>query len=113
MPTLTREAAGAIFRDLEQAEAERVKLADLSRTIGWDRASQSHAIREGLLDAKQARPGPGNPYSVTRDDAITLLLAALLAVAAGVAIAAMLRGLKAQGVTGDLAAEVLHATVRT
>jgi hypothetical protein len=111
MPTTTL-AAAAILRDLEQAEAERIKLADLSRRIGWDKASQSHAVTEGLLDARRLG-GPGNPYGITRDDAITLLLAALLAVAAGVAIAAMLRGLKAQGVTGDLAAEVLHATVRT
>jgi len=37
----------------------------------------------------------------------------VLAVAAGIAIASALRGVKGAGMTGDLAAEVLHATTRT
>lgn len=112
MSTCTIDAAG-ILRDLEQAEADRIRLADLSRRIGWDRASQSHAITDHLLEAEQDRPGPGNPYTVTLDEAFTLLLAAVLACAAGAAIVAMLRGLKGAGVTGGLAAEVLRATVQT
>jgi hypothetical protein len=108
-PTL---AAAAILRDLEQAKAERVKLADLSRRIGWDKSLQSRAVHEGLLDVEQPG-GRGYPYMVTRDDAFTLLLAALVAVAAGIAVASALRGLKGTGVTGPLAAEVLRATIPT
>jgi hypothetical protein len=104
--------AAAILRDIEQAEAERVRLADLSRRIGWDKSLQSRALAEGLLEAERS-PGRGHPYTITRDDAVTLLLAAVLAFAAGVAIASMLRGLKAQGVTGDLAADVLRTTSPT
>lgn len=111
MPTNSL-AAAAILRDLEQAEAERIKLADLSRRIGWDKASQSHAVTEGLLDARRLG-GPGNPYGITRDDAFTLLLAALVAVSSGIAVASALRGLKGTGVTGPLAAEVLRKTVPT
>ena len=111
MPSNTFDAA-AILRDLEQADAERVPLVKIARPIGWDASSQSHAIAEGLLDARRLG-GRGNPYGITRDDAITLLLAAVLAVAAGIAIAAALRGLKGAGVTGQLAADVLRATVPT
>lgn len=111
MPTNTL-AAAAILRDLEQAEADRIKLADLSRAIGWDKWSQSQAVNEGLLDARRLG-GQGNPYGITRDDAIMLLLAAVLAFAAGVAIGSMLRGVKGAGMTSDLAAEVLRATAQT
>jgi hypothetical protein len=112
MPTNTFDAA-SILRDIERADqAEAVRLADLSRRIGWDKSSQSHAVHEGLLEAFRLG-GQGNAYGITRDDAMNLLLAAVLAVAAGVAIASMLRGLKSAGVTGQLAADVLHATVPT
>ena len=111
MPSNTIDAA-AILRDIDQAEAERIKLADLSRAIGWDASSQSHAVAEGLLDARRLG-GQGNPYGISRDDAFTLLLAAVFAVAAGIAIASALRAFKGTGITGDLAAEVLHATVQT
>lgn len=104
--------AAAILHDLERADAERVRLADLSRRIGWDKSLQSRALAEGLLEAERG-PGRGHPYTITRDDALTLLLAALVAIAAGVAIGSALRGLKGTGVTGDLAAEVLRATVPT
>jgi hypothetical protein len=111
--TLTREAAAGILRDLEQAEADRIQLADLSRRIGWSYAQQSKAISTGALEAERLETDRRYPYVITQDEALTLLLAAVLAVAAGIAIVAALRGLKGAGVTGQLAADVLHATVPT
>jgi hypothetical protein len=111
VPTKTFDAA-ALLQHVEHAQGERVKLADIARPVGWDATSQSRALAEGLLEAERLG-GQGNPYGITRDDAMRLLLAAVLAVAAGVAIAAMLRGLRDLGVTGDSAAEVLHRVVQT
>jgi hypothetical protein len=104
MDTSTIDAA-AILRDIEQAEADRLKLADLSRAIGWSRAQQSKAIAAHLIDAEPGY-GPGKPYTVTKDEARTLLFAAVLAIAAGVAIAVMLRGVKGANLPADLAAAV-------
>ena len=101
-----------MLRDLERAEAERVRLADLSRRIGWDRASQSRAISAHLLEAEHGR-GPGGPYTVTRDEALKLLLAAVLALLAGAAVVAALRGVKSAGLTGPSAAAAIHALVQT
>jgi hypothetical protein len=112
MGSTTIDAAG-ILRDLEHEQAEAVRLADLSRRIGWSYAQQSKAISTGVLEAKRLEADRRLPYVITHDEAITLLLAAVLAVAAGIAIAAALRGLKGAGVTGQLAADVLHATVPT
>jgi hypothetical protein len=108
MDTSTIDAA-AILRDIDQAEAERVRLADLSRAIGWSRAQQSKAIAAGLLEAEPGS-GPGHPYTVSKDEARTLLLAAILAIAAGVAIAIMLRGVKGAGLSGDLTEALLANT---
>jgi hypothetical protein len=86
-----------------------VRLRDLSSLIGWTETGQRYAVRTGLLEAEKVRNAPGQPYRITSDEACTLLLAALLALAAGVAIAVMLRGVKGAGLTGDAAA----ATIRS
>jgi hypothetical protein len=103
----------AILRDLERAEAERVQLADLSRRIGWSYAQQSKAISSGALEAERDLSDRRHPYLITRDEATTLLLAAVLALAAGVAIAAMLRGVKGAGLVGPAAAAALRSAVPT
>jgi hypothetical protein len=104
-PLFDPASAAAILRDIDQG-AERVRLAALSPRLGLTPKAQNTMIREHLLAAERLG-GRGNPYAITRDDARTLLLAALLAVAAGVAIAVMFRGLINAGVTGKTAAEVL------
>jgi hypothetical protein len=113
MTSVTIDAA-AILRDLERVQAERVRLVDLSRRIGWSEVQQSKAIRAGLLEAERDATEPRTrPYTITRDEALTLLLAAVLALLAGAAIAAALRGVKSAGLTGPVAAEALHAIVQT
>jgi hypothetical protein len=114
MTSVTIDAA-AILRDLERAaEAERVRLVDLSRRIGWSEVQQSKAIRAGLLEAERDPTEPRTrPYTITRDDAFTLLLAAVLAFLAGSAIASALRGVQSAGLTGPAAAAAVHAIVQT
>jgi hypothetical protein len=85
-----------------------VRLPDISQQIGWTRTGRQYAIREGLLEAEQVRNARGKPYRLTSDEAATLLLAAMLALAAGVAIAVMLRGVKGAGVTGAAAAAAIR-----
>jgi hypothetical protein len=94
----------AILSEIDQAE--QVRLRDLSRQVGWTQTGQKYAIRKGLLAAEPAERG--RAYVVSRDEAYTLLLAALLAFAAGVAIAAMLRALKGAGLEGAAAADAIR-----
>ena len=84
-----------------------VRLRDLSPRIGWTPTGQKYAIREGLLEAEHTR-GPRSSYLITKDEACTLLLAAMLALAAGVAIAVMLRSCKGAGITGAAAAAAIR-----
>jgi hypothetical protein len=94
---------------LEQLEHDDyVWLREFSERIGWTDQGRRYAVREGLLEAEKIRNAPGQPYRITSDEACTLLLAALLALAAGVAIAVMLRGVKGAGLTGDAAAAVIR-----
>src|SRR5262249_555194 len=82
-------------------------LRALGAQIGLGGPARRYAIREGLI-----KPEPlgkrCDGYRVNRDEALTLLLAAALAIAAGVAIAVMLRGLKNSGLTGTAAETVLR-----
>jgi len=98
------DAAG-ILADLDQAATWR--LTELRSRLGVSPDAQNTLIAEGLLEAEHV-PGRGSPYAITTDEARTLLLAVVLAVAAGVALAIMLRGVKGAGITGDLAAELLR-----
>ena len=96
---------------LEQIERDKwVGLRDFSERIGWTDTGRRYAIREGLLEAEKVRNAPGQPYRITRDEACTLLFAAMLALAAGVAIAVMLRGVKGAGLTGGAAAAAIRST---
>jgi hypothetical protein len=96
----------AILADIERREF--MPLPELGAKIGLGEQARKHAIHEGLIDANK-RPSRLGGYTVSRDEAITLLLAAALAIAAGVAIATMLRGIKGAGVTGAAAAAALQA----
>jgi hypothetical protein len=112
-PLFDQARASAILAEIEQAkQAERMRLADLSRALGITPKSQNHLIATGLLDAERLG-GRGNPYAISTDEARTLLLAVVLAVAAGVAISIMLRGVKDAGLVGPAAAAALRSAVPT
>ena len=104
-PVVESIDARAILGKIEQSPY--VRLPDISKQIGWTRTGRQYAIREGLLEA-EPMGGRGNPYRLTRDEACKLLYAALLALAAGVAIAVMLRAVKGTGVTGAAAAAAIR-----
>jgi hypothetical protein len=110
-PLFDPARTSAILAEIDRAPG-RVRLADLSPQLGLTPKIQNTVIREGLLEVDRLG-GRGNPYVISPDEARKLLLAALLAVAAGVALAIMLRGLEGAGVTGKVAAEVLSSTVKT
>lgn len=77
-------------------DAEVIPLPVVRELAGWDRDAQSDAVKEGLIRPIDQR-GKANCYQVTRDDAALILVAAVLAFAAGVAVIAMLRGLQGAG----------------
>lgn len=109
-PRFDLACTGAILRDLDRAP-ERVRLADLSPRLGLTPKTQNTVIRAHLLEAEHLG-GRGNPYAISRDEARTLLLAVVLAVAAGVALSVMLRGVKDAGLVGTAAAAALRSTLR-
>lgn len=96
------------------AEIERHELISLPRLgaqIGLGEQSRKYAIRKGLIETAGplAVENRYKGYAIKQDEAMTLLLAAALAVAAGVAIAVMLRGVKQAGLTGEAAASALRS----
>jgi hypothetical protein len=95
-----------ILADIEGREV--VSLPELGARIGMGEQSRKYAIRAGLITPTAPVVNRREGYKITRDEAFTLLLAAALAVAAGVAIAVMLRGCKSAGLTGAAAASALR-----
>ena len=83
-------------------------LPRLGETLGLGEQARKHLVREGLI-----HPEPlvkrCDGYKVNRDEAITLLFAAALALAAGVAIAVMLRGIKESGLPVSIAETALRS----
>jgi hypothetical protein len=108
-PRIDSLDVAAILAELEQGEL--VRLPEFGPKIGMGEQARKYAIREGLIDATPGRCR-SEGYSVTRDEAVTLLLAAVLAIAAGVAVAVTLRGMKGAGLTGAAAAAALAALPR-
>lgn len=86
--------------------------------IGWNREQQSYAVRSGVIRPVEKVPGPvagrqprkyagGRGYQVTRDDAIEILIAAALALAAGVAVVVMLRAIRDAGLDASALAQAV------
>jgi hypothetical protein len=88
----------AVLAELEGRSV--VSLPVLGERIGLDKQARAYAIREGLIETVP-RPGTHGAYSVTADEARRLVLAAVLAIGAGVALAIMLRGVKGAGLSGE------------
>lgn len=74
----------------------------------WDRDAQSYAVKSGAIHPAPKMPGPvagqnarkhlgGNGLIVDRDEAVLILVAAVLAFAAGVAVVAMIRAIRVSG----------------
>ena len=92
----------------EIEECEFVSLPALGERIGMTARARTYAITEGLIEHAPLTARKAG-YRVTQDEALTILLAAVLAVAAGVAIVVMLRGVKQSGLTGEAAAVTLRS----
>lgn len=106
-PPVVAEIDGpALLAEIDAAD-DGVRLVELRPKIGLTERAQAHLIAAELLETV-----PGHKrhegYVVTKDEARVLLLGALLALAAGVAIATMLRGLKGAGIVGIVAAEAIR-----
>jgi hypothetical protein len=80
----------------------------LGEQVGLGEQARKHIVREGLI-----QPEPlvkrCEGYKVNQDEAWKLLLAAALAIAAGVAIAVMLRGIKESGLPASAAQAALRS----
>jgi hypothetical protein len=82
-------------------QSDRVPLADLARALGVTRKQRQDVLDEGLV-TPLGRAGRGGSYVIGHEDAVRFATAALIAVAAGVALVAILRVLSGTGasVTG-------------
>jgi hypothetical protein len=96
------------------AETDVIPLPVVRRIINerlgtWDADAQSYAVKSGAIKPITKAPGPvagrnarkhqGGPgLAVDRDQAVLILVAAVLAFAAGVAVVGMIRALRASGV---------------
>jgi hypothetical protein len=107
VPPLVAEIDGPSLLAEIDAAKDGVRLVDLRPRIGLTSGAQHHLIAEGLLETMPGR-ARREGYVVSKDEACVLLLGALLAVAAGIAIATMLRGLKGAGMVGAVAAEAIR-----
>lgn len=67
----------------------------------WDAQAQSYAVKSGVIDTAPYRHGQGHAYVVGRDEAILILVAAILAFAAGVAVVSMIRAIKTTGLSAQ------------
>lgn len=97
---------GDILAQIEQREFH--SWPRLGEQVGLGEQARKYIVREGLIQPEPLaarRTG----YTVNRDEAFKLLLAAALAIAAGVAIAVMLRGIKESGLPASAAEAALRS----
>lgn len=62
--------------------------------VNMDAAARNHAVEKGLICPLDKR-GRNGRYMITRQDAVFLVIAAIMAAGAGLAIVTVLRGLRA------------------
>lgn len=75
-----------------------IPLPFISQRIGWPAASQSLAIKEGIVKTARKTSGQGGCYFVTGEQAEEILIAAVFAHAAGVSVTVMLRAFRNMGI---------------
>jgi hypothetical protein len=97
--------AQALLSELPEGEA--IPLPWVRERVGWSYREQSYAVQSGAI-RPLPRKGPHGGYRVTRDDAILILVASLLAAAAGVAIVAMIRALQGTGIDPETLAQAMQ-----
>jgi hypothetical protein len=98
----------SIAQDLlaDLPDTDVIPLPLIRERVGWSRDQQSDAVLQGAIRPIEKR-GKAGCYQVTRDDAVLILIAAALALAAGVAVIVMLRGIQGAGLsTSALASAV-------
>jgi hypothetical protein len=78
-------------------EGDTIPLPEVSRRVGWDPATQVRAIKDGLVETTGLPPAGKRGWQVTRQEALTILAAAALAFAMGLAVVSVLRGIKVSG----------------
>jgi hypothetical protein len=105
-PKVDALPVAAVIAEIEAAEFH--SLPALGAQFGLGDQARKYLVREGLIQPEPLK-SRHEGYRVNRDEAFTLLLAAALAIAAGVAIAVMLRGVKGAGLTGAAAEGVLRS----
>lgn len=86
-----------------------VMVSDVIRTAGVPHGAIDYPIRLGLVPIVAREPGRRGRY-ISREDAVMLLAAAALAVAAGVALAAVVRAIRVTG--GSVTADGLMIPVK-
>lgn len=64
----------------------------------WSDDAVTNAIKAGAIRPRPERHGQGQSYTVDRDEAILILVAAALAFAAGIAVVSMIRAIRISGV---------------
>jgi hypothetical protein len=87
-------------------ETDVIPLPFIRDRIGWTRDTQHDAISQGVIRPVEKR-GRAGCYQVTREDAIEILVAAALAIAAGTAVIAMLRAIQGAGLNARTLAEAM------
>jgi len=87
-------------------EADVIPLPFIRDRIGWTRDTQHDAISQGVIRPVEKR-GKAGCYQVTRDDAVEILVAAALAIVAGIAVVAMLRAIQGAGLNARVLAEAM------
>lgn len=80
---------------------EAIPLPVIAKRIGWNKVQQHYAIQAGVIRPLEKR-GPHGAFQVDRDQAVGILIAYAVALAAGLAVVTILRGL--QGAKLDVSA---------
>jgi hypothetical protein len=87
-------------------DADPIPLPLVRDRIGWSIRQQSYAVRAGVIRPVSQR-GRAGCYQVARDDAVLILVAAAIALAAGVAVVAMIRAIQEAGLDASALARAV------
>lgn len=87
-----------------------ISYPELGKALGLGEQPRKYLIRHRLITpvAPLAAAKRSGGYQISHDEAVTLILAAVLAVAGGVAVSVTLRSLKRSGLVGDAAERALR-----
>ncbi len=97
--------AAELLADLPEA-GEVIPLPAISKRIGWNYVNQHYAINAGMIRPLEKR-GPHGAYQVDREQAVMIMLAASIALACGVAIVVILRGMQGAGLDASALAQAV------